>query len=112
GTYIVTSAFEYNGTWYNSLQHNNVPTRLMVTIENGTYTFEKVERPADTDNIAVHSDEPGTTTSIETIAAEAQNVDVYTITGRRVRTAVSAANATDGLTPGLYIIGGKKVAVK
>ena len=113
GTYIVTSAFEYNGTWYNSLQHNNVPTRLMVTIENGTYTFEKVERSAMDDvKKDIRIGEPGTTTSIETIAAEAQNVDVYTITGRRVRTAVNAANATDGLTPGLYIIGGKKVAVK
>ena len=39
-------------------------------------------------------------------------VDVYTITGVRVRTQVSPVVAVIGLNPGLYIIGNKKVLVK
>lgn len=39
-------------------------------------------------------------------------VDVYTINGVKMRSAVAPANATTGLPAGLYIIGDKKVLVK
>ncbi len=40
------------------------------------------------------------------------NVDVYTISGVKVRNAVRNISATKGLPAGLYIVGGKKVLVK
>lgn len=40
------------------------------------------------------------------------NVDVYTITGIKVRSGVSKDKATDGLSKGIYIIGNKKYIVK
>lgn len=43
---------------------------------------------------------------------EAQIVDVYSIQGVRVKAGVAAAEATEGLPAGLYIVGGKKVIVK
>lgn len=52
-------------------------------------------------------------TAVEAIEApEAEVVDVYSISGVRVRTAVNAADALRDLPAGLYIAGGKKVVVK
>lgn len=39
-------------------------------------------------------------------------VDVYTLSGIRVRSNVLPAEATEGLTPGLYIVGNRKVLVR
>lgn len=39
-------------------------------------------------------------------------VDVYTISGVQVRKAVKAANATNGLPKGIYVVGGEKTIVK
>ncbi len=39
-------------------------------------------------------------------------VDVYSLTGAKVRANVNAADATSGLRRGVYIVGGKKVIVK
>lgn len=44
--------------------------------------------------------------------ADAAFVNVYTLTGVKVRSAVKAGNATNGLPAGLYIVGSKKVLVK
>ena len=41
-----------------------------------------------------------------------QLVDVYTVGGVKVREQVRAAEATQGLQGGIYIVNGKKVAVK
>ena len=52
-------------------------------------------------------------TGIESIDATASApVDVYTVSGVRVRASVSSAQAIEGLQKGLYIINGKKVLVK
>lgn len=52
-------------------------------------------------------------TGIESIDATASApVDVYTVSGVRVRASVSSAQATECLQKGLYIINGKKVLVK
>lgn len=52
-------------------------------------------------------------TGIESVDATASApVDVYTVSGVRVRASVSSAQATEGLQKGLYIINGKKVLVK
>lgn len=52
------------------------------------------------------------TVSVEGIAAEATTVDVYTLSGIRVRSNVQASEAFEGLPAGIYIAGGKKVVVK
>jgi hypothetical protein len=39
-------------------------------------------------------------------------VDVYSVTGIRLRSNVAPENATNGLLPGIYVVGGKKVAVR
>ena len=44
-----------------------------------------------------------------TVADEAAPVDVYTLSGIRVRTQVAPAEALDGLQKGIYIVNGKKV---
>ena len=43
---------------------------------------------------------------------EAAPVSVFAIDGRLVRSAVSPTQATQGLAPGIYIVGSKKVVVK
>ena len=43
---------------------------------------------------------------------EYQTVNVYTLDGRLIRSAVPAAAAVKGLSKGLYLVGGKKVAVR
>lgn len=58
-----------------------------------------VDRPAGVENVAADSD------------ADAP-VDVYTISGILLRSQVSAAEATRGLAPGLYIVGTQKVLVR
>ena len=50
--------------------------------------------------------------TLDSEAAEDAPVNVYSITGTLVRQCVEASEATDGLTPGFYIVGNKKVAVK
>ncbi len=47
-----------------------------------------------------------------TVNTEAAFVNVYTLAGVKVRSAVKAGNATNGLPAGLYIVGSKKVLVK
>ena len=42
-------------------------------------------------------------------AADSRPTDVYSLDGRRIRTAVAPSTATQGLPPGIYIVGGKKV---
>lgn len=57
-----------------------------------------------------NSAEPSSIQSVTT-GADAV-VDVYSITGVRLRTGVRASEATDGLSKGVYIVGGRKVIVR
>ncbi|MCM1108638.1 MAG: DUF1573 domain-containing protein [Clostridium sp.] len=59
--------------------------------------------------LSVWSDHP---TGIRDTDAAAAKVDVYTVSGMRVRSSVSAATATEGLQKGIYMISGKKILVK
>ena len=62
-------------------------------------------------SVVVEPYEP--TSAIDDVAADSGNlVDVYSIFGVKVRTAVDAQDATAGLAPGLYIVGNKKLLVK
>lgn len=52
-------------------------------------------------------------TSIHSVAGDTDAVvDVYSITGVRLRAGVRANEATDGLCKGVYIVGGRKVVVR
>lgn len=46
------------------------------------------------------------------IAEESETVNVYDTNGRLLRKAVSGAAAVQGLAPGIYVVGGKKVIVR
>lgn len=63
------------------------------------------------ENLVVTDTDP--TTGIEDIFAGEENgpVDVYNLQGVLIKSNVDPANATEGLAKGVYIIGGKKVAV-
>ena len=51
-------------------------------------------------------------TGIDVTVAEGKNVNVYSLTGTILRNDVTRSEATDGLQPGIYIIGTKKVVVR
>ena len=51
-------------------------------------------------------------TGIDVTVAEGKNVNVYSLTGTLLRNDVTHSEATDGLQPGIYIIGTKKVVVR
>lgn len=57
------------------------------------------------------SDNPDGESAIEEIyvSPESKLVDVYNLSGIKLKSKVSPHEATDGLRPGIYIIGGKKV---
>lgn len=59
--------------------------------------------------------ENGKTTDIQDVSVlkdKVGNCDVYTLTGVLIKRAKTMVDATNGLNPGLYIIGGKKIIVK
>ena len=51
-------------------------------------------------------------TGIDVTVVEEENVNVYSLTGTLLRNDVTHSEATDGLQPGIYIIGTKKVVVR
>lgn len=55
----------------------------------------------------------GVISDISTVkVSNAEKVDVYTLSGVKVRQGVKAATATSGLPKGIYIVGGKKIFAK
>ena len=56
---------------------------------------------------------PSTPTAIEVVSIiNDGTVNVYNMQGQIVKLGVSTSTATQGLRPGIYLIGGKKVVVK
>lgn len=51
-------------------------------------------------------------TGIDVTVVEKENVNVYSLTGTLLRNDATRSEATDGLQPGIYIIGTKKVVVR
>lgn len=82
----------------------NEPVRCLMTNTNYPnlvlYTSAVMAEAAGVENVAVDSEN-----------ADAP-VDVYTISGVLLRTQVAPAEATRGLAPGIYVVGGRKVAVR
>lgn len=61
--------------------------------------------------VAIYAKSP-VATGIDVTVAEGKNVNVYSLTGTILRNDVTRSEATDGLQPGIYIIGTKKVVVR
>lgn len=61
--------------------------------------------------VAIYTKSP-VATGIDVTVAEGKNVNVYSLTGTLLRNDVTRSEATDGLQPGIYIIGTKKVVVR
>lgn len=79
--------------------------------ENFAFTFENPATAVTTiDYIALSSEG----TSVKNVIADDADalVDVYSLTGVAVRKNVKKAEATQGLTPGIYVVDGKKVVVR
>ena len=51
-------------------------------------------------------------TGIDVLETADETVDVYSLTGTLLRPGVDSRNATEGLQPGIYIVGGKKLIVR
>ncbi len=66
----------------------------------------------DKQDVAFNYDNYSTGITIIVPTKEISDVDVYTITGVKVRSNVSKDKATDGLDKGIYIVGDKKYVVK
>lgn len=87
----------------------------LTALTNGDGTFRVVKSgwaSGHVTGIKLYNDD--NTTAITDIFTDGEDaaVDVYTVNGILVRSEVKASDATSGLTPGIYIIGGKKVLVK
>ena len=86
-----------------------------VSANTGYFKYAPVlEAPNGTVTIAISDELPGSDeVAIDNITVNpAATVDVYTISGVRLRSNVKGGVATRNLPAGLYIIGGKKVLVK
>lgn len=95
----------YNGTIVDSEPGEGVSN-------NCGYITPSVPETTETGDLSVTID--GTITAIHgvTVNGEATHVNVYSLSGVRVRSNVKAEDATKGLPAGLYIVGQKKVLVK
>lgn len=87
----------------------------LTALTNGDGTFRIVKSgwaSGHVTGIKLYNDD--NTTAITDIFTDVEEapVDVYTVNGVLVRSGVKASDAVSGLTPGIYIIGGKKVLVK
>ena len=69
--------------------------------------------PAQSDTINYVTGSTNTETGIANAEIEAnENVDIFTLSGVKVRSNVKFNDVRNSLAPGLYIVGGKKVIVK
>lgn len=86
----------YSGASHWSFTYDGTPAAEPITIE-----YFAVTKIAAT---------PTNITKVNVLDPNAL-VDVYSVTGAIVRKSVKTAEATNGLTPGIYLVGGKKVVV-
>lgn len=95
---------------------NDTPIALNDTkpIQAGEFSFAiapgDYKLTVDLNAMTVKVDVATGVSSVDTEAGAA--VSVYNMQGMQLRSGVAAANATEGLPAGLYIVGGRKVAVK
>lgn len=79
---------------------------------NSAYILPTIPTTSETGDATIAIDGKIDAINNATVNTEAAFVNVYTLAGVKVRSAVKAGNATNGLPAGLYIVGSKKVLVK
>ncbi len=114
-----TTDFRYpaeNSTWEVLCYDFTLAETTDVTLSLGFATSASVGAANNTllyiDNIRLLSKDTNIPDAIESVEAAAKNVDVFTLTGIKVKENVNSSNATQGLPKGIYVVGNKKVIVK
>ena len=102
--------YRFNGKGWGDENNFAVTTDTPVAIGEGQHVMRATLTSGGTNLISFKFDSNGSS-GIEGVVTEADApCDVYSIDGYRLRHQVSAATALDGLAPGLYIVGDRKVA--
>lgn len=86
-----------------------------VTVAVTDYSYSNIDTGLETlPHRILSNDQSSIDTPIKSHESNQQGQEIYTISGQRVGTAAyqDGRLCTDGLKPGLYIVGGKKVVVK
>lgn len=111
-----TTATSDNAKWTitisgNSTIQNNAYTDRYINYNPSQPRFACYKTASNQQPVALYRST--TTTGITEVEADGnENVDVYTITGMKVRSQVTRDDALDGLEKGVYIIGNKKYLVR
>ncbi len=118
-TYGTTTDFRYpaeNNTWEVLCYDFTLTETTDVTLSLGFSTSANAGAANNTllyiDNIRLLSKENNIPDAIDRVDKAAENVDIYTLTGVKVKENVNSTTATQGLPKGIYIVGKKKVIVK
>ncbi len=105
-----------NSTWEVLCYDFTLEEETEVTLSLGFATSAGVGAANNTllyiDNVRLLSKDTNIPDAIEGVESTADNVDVYTITGMKVREHVNETTATQGLPKGIYIVGDKKTIVR
>ena len=75
----------------------------------GTRAYFDYSGTSSVSGMRIHLEGQGDVTSIDGVQVLSGSFDIYNLQGIRVRT---AATSLEGLTPGVYVVNGKKVMVK
>lgn len=95
--YVPTEGKTSNYYWSPTTKESNQRYEVFYNLATNRISIGWSEMTQVADVVAAPGDEP---------------VDVYSLQGIRLRCSVDSRTATDGLPHGLYIIGGRKVAVR
>ena len=90
---------------------NNAHTNRYINHNSSEHRFACYETKSNQQPVALYRSTTPTGIAEVTVSGNAK-VDVYTITGMKVRSQVTRNNALKGLAKGVYIIGNKKYLVK
>lgn len=78
----------------------------------GTFSYYMMHNAEELPTVNITVSGNDIPTGVAAVAVENDVVNVYTTTGLLVKKGVNSADALNGLSKGLYIVGGKKVMVK
>ena len=112
GTFVKTALPD--GVFYlldNTFRHTNYSNTGTVSMKGWRGYFKITDTTGEIKNIG-YSTENGETLHIDGTNVELNDiVDVYSLSGMCLKRKVSRQSATEGLAPGIYLVGGKKVVV-
>lgn len=111
GTQAATTVGEGKGKVLNGIV---AVTAADETISANTGYFDAVPQISEDEATDVYLEAEGVLNAISNVITDKAHatVDVYTLSGIKVRSHVNAASATKALPAGIYVVGGQKVVVK